>query len=77
MRRRIGVPKEREDLLNSIDFKWVAGVVNNRSWEEKYVDFLKQIDEFGNINILTRVDGTSNPLYTWLINQKKQSLKVS
>lgn len=71
MRNRVGISKEREDLLNSIRFEWVRSILTIKTWEENFNEYLNSIDELGLIKIPTKVNGVNNPIYSWLINQRK------
>ena len=71
-KNRNPLSKEREDLLNSIDFIWVGdtGGVAEKSWDENFDEFRVNIDNFGRLNIPVRLGENMNPTYTWWINQK-------
>lgn len=71
LRRAKPMPKEREDLLNSISFIWVGeGAGGEESWQESFEQFKKYVDESGRLSLPSAIDGKRNELYTWWVNQK-------
>ncbi len=70
LRNRLDISKEREDLLNSINFSWIGlGQRSEKTWDENFDDLLKYIDN-GILKIPLKIDEVQNPLYTWFNNQK-------
>ena len=68
--------KEREDLLNSINFVWIGeGAGGEESWQENFEEFKKYVDESGRLSMPSVIDGKRNELYTWWVNQKNSFKK--
>jgi len=60
-------PKERKEKLDSIGFPWE---LRDESWDDKFQK-VKEYFTANNTNFLpTSIDGKTNVLYTWLVNQK-------
>lgn len=75
-RNRQPLSKEREELLNSINFVWIGdGAGGEKSWHENFEEFKKYVDDSGRLSLPSVVDGKRNELYTWWINQKNSFKK--
>lgn len=71
LKNRKPMPQNRLNLLNSINFNWVGeGPGGEDSWNKNFENFKQFVDNKGNINLATHIEGSINPLYTWWTNQK-------
>ena len=60
-------PEDRKKMLDSIGFEWNPKA-NDKKWEIKLEAAKEQIKKYGNIP--WKIDGKTNAVYTWLVNQK-------
>ena len=60
-------PEDRKKMLDSIGFEWNPKA-NDKKWEVKLEAAKEQIKKYGNIP--WKIDGKTNAVYTWLVNQK-------
>lgn len=70
LRNRKPLYKNRIDLLDSINFKWIGAVIGEEeTWNERFEEFSKFVQN-GNLTLPSLINGVRNPLYSWWINQK-------